>query len=152
MTTRDDERAVTVEANGSDGKGVSRDGVKAPASLDLPNTNRLVKGAGDYEVRLRIEIHTEHEVGVTAEGLHALTGGRECVPDAECTVIGGRAYVVRIEGPGHVGDSLGMTNEPMKEGKVCRRPDDDGFVEGGRRQKSAVGGKFDAGNGALVRV
>lgn len=150
MATGDDEGAVAVEADGGDGKGVSPDGVKAPAGLDLPNTNGFVEGAGDDEVGLGVEIDAEDEVGVAAEGLDALAGGGERVPDAEGAVVGGRAYVARVVGPGHVGDALGVTHEPTEEGEALRRPDDDGLVEGGRSQKIAVDGELDARNGALV--
>ena len=56
------------------------------------------------------------------EGLDAVTGGG--VPDAEGAVVGGGADVVRIRGPGEVGDALGVGGEAVEEGEVGGGPDD----------------------------
>lgn len=130
VASGDDERPIAVEVHGGHGKGVSPDDVKALPGLHLPDTNRFVEGTGDNEVGLGIEIDTEHKAGVTAEGLHALAGGGACVPDAEGTVVGGGADVVRVGGPGEVGDALGVTKEALDEGEGGRRPDDDALVQG----------------------
>lgn len=52
----DDERVVTVEVDRSDGKGVSRDGVKALLVLTAQIRNGFIKGTGDDEVGLGLKL------------------------------------------------------------------------------------------------
>lgn len=75
---------------------------------NIPNPNGLIERSRDNEVRLRAEIDAEDKVGVTAEGFEALGG--EGVPDAESAVVGGGADVVRVGGPGEVGDAVGVAD------------------------------------------
>ena len=88
--------------------------VEGAAGLNIPDPNGLVEGAGDNEVGLGVEIDTEDQVGVAAEGLHAFSGLG--VPDAESEVVGGGADVVGVGGPCQVGDAAGVANKAGLEG------------------------------------
>lgn len=92
-------------------------------SLDLPNSNRFIEGAGDDEIGLRIEIHAEHEIGMAFESFEAVKGGAS-VPDTERAIIRGGADVVGIGGPSKIGDALRVALEAMEEGEGRGRPDD----------------------------
>jgi len=71
---------------------------------------------------LGIEVHAEDRIRVAAEDLHAIAAGG--VPDAEGTVVGGGADIVRVRGPGQVGDALGVADEVVKEGVGGGGPND----------------------------
>lgn len=123
MATRYDEGTVAIEVHRRHRHGVATDDVDALPSLHLPNPNRLIEGAGNDVVRLRVEVNAENGVGVAAEGLDtvASAGG---VPDAEGAVVGGGADVVGVGGPGEVGDAVGMAGEAVEEGEGGGGPDD----------------------------
>lgn len=97
-----------------DGHGMGRNSVERAAGLGIPNPDGLVEGAGDNEVGLRVEIYTEDQVGVAAEGLDAFS--QLSVPDAESEVVGGGADVMGIGGPCEVGDAAGVANKAGPEG------------------------------------
>lgn len=147
----DDDGSVAVEMNGRYGLGVGvgnrPDGA---AGLDVPDAEAPVERAGDDEIRTRVEVDAEDEVGVAAEGLDAVSGGGEGVPDAEGAVVGGGADVVGVGGPGEVGDAVGVAGEAGAEGEGFGVPDDQGFVEGGGGEEGAVVGELHAGDGSGV--
>lgn len=122
MATGNNESTVAIEVDGGDRHGVGDDGVDAPPRLHLPNPNSLIERARDDVIGLRVEVDAENCVRVAAEGLDAVAAGG--VPDAEGAVIGGGADVVRVGGPGEVGDAFGVADEAVEEGEGGGGPDD----------------------------
>jgi len=71
---------------------------------------------------LGIEVHAEDRIRVAAEDLHAIAASG--VPDAEGAVVGGGADIVRVRGPGQVGDALRVAHKTVEEGEGGGGPND----------------------------
>lgn len=67
---------------------MSRQDSEALTRLDIPNSDSLVKGAGDQEVGVGVEVEAEGVIGVAPES--GERGGSVEVPEAERLVIRGR--------------------------------------------------------------
>lgn len=109
---------------------VSRNRPQAFTSLHLPNPDRLVEGAGDDEVGLRIKIDAENVIGVAFEDFQAVEGSTR-FPNAEGAIVGGGADVVGVGGPCEVTYAGRVTVVAVNEGEIRGGgPENYGFVEG----------------------
>ena len=105
-----------------DEHGVVVDDLDTFVGLHIPNPNALVQWPGHNVAWLGIEIQTEDCDRVVAENLHAIAPGG--VPDADGLVFRGRTNIMRVWGPGQVGDALGVADEAVEEGERGRWPND----------------------------
>lgn len=115
----------------------------ALATLDIPDPHGLVERAGGDAIGRGIEVDAENQGEVTAEDPDAVGRGTN-VPDAERAVIGGRADVVGVRGPGDVRYAFSMAGQGRDSGEGFGGPDDDGLIERGRSQQEAIVGEAHA--------
>ena len=57
-----------------------------------------------------------------------VAGGGVFILDAKSAIVKGGANVVGVEGPGEVGDALGVAGEAVDESQGLGKPNDEGFV------------------------
>ena len=99
VTPRHNQGPVAIEMHARNRHRVSLlNDAHAPPRLHLPDPNRLIERTGHDQIRGRVEVNAEDEVGVASQHLETLVGS-PCVPDPKRAVVRGRARVVRIGGP-----------------------------------------------------
>ena len=116
-------------------------------TLDVPNLDLLVNGAGSNLPVIRGESDSHDILGVTEESLSSLSSSE--VPESDSAIPGGREGESRVRGEIDVGDEVGVSLHDLSRltmllitisiGDLMEVPDNEGFISGAREEELSVG-------------